>query len=58
MFISQRKHNLSDLERIQKITENLSGTSATASIYLIKVATMELFKRPAEFSNPGKNNIH
>ena len=58
VFISQRKHNLSDLESIQKITDNSPGGGATASSYLIKVVTMESFVRSVGFSNPGKNNIH
>ena len=58
MFISQRKHNLSDLESIQKITENSPGAGAMASTDLIKVAIIELFERSASFSNPGKNNIY
>ena len=48
VFISQRKHNLLDLESIQKITENSPGSGGTASTYLIKVMTMELFERPVD----------
>ena len=58
VFISQRKHNLSDLESIQKITDNSTGGGVTASSYLIRVVTIKLFVKPVRFSNPDKNNIY